>query len=139
MRKSIILSSALAFAAFTLTACEQDAPIEEHDVIVILDHYPYPSATCGYVLEAAINQIPTGVGFHDTLAEEKDRNTICEDYGRDENNNSASNYRHLCYTHDYGPNDSNISCVIGTNINEYATGLVDLIVNKTNETNSTNN
>jgi len=126
MRKSLILSSALALVV--LTGCNKDAPLEEHDMIVILNHYPYPPATCGYALEIAIDQVPTGVGFHDTVAEEKDHNMTCEDYDRNENNNSASNYRNLCFTHDYGENDSNISCVIGTNINEYVTGLADLII-----------
>jgi len=134
MRKSIILSSAVALAVVTLVGCSKDAPIEEHDMIVILNHYPYSSATCGYVLEAAINQIPTGAGFHDTLAEDKDHNVTCADYNRDENNNSATNYRNLCFTHDYGPNDSDISCVIGTNINEYATGLADLIIGEAEKT-----
>ena len=112
-----------------------DQPIEDHNLIVISHHYP-SYLNCGYALEVAINHIPTA-GFEDTVAEEKTGDVSCEDYGRDEDNNSAANFKHLCYTHDYGSEESDRTCVIGTNFNQYAVGLVDLIIDESNKTKET--
>jgi len=130
MRKSLILTSALSLVA--LTGCSIDKPVEDHNLIVISHHYP-SYLNCGYGLEVAINNIPTA-GFEDTVAEEKVGDVACSGYGRNEDNNSASNFKHLCYTHDYGEEGSDRTCVIGTNFNQFAVGMVDLIIGEAKNT-----
>jgi len=130
MRKSTILAAILSLVA--LTGCNQEESIKDRNLIVISHHYP-SYLNCGYLLETAINNIPSA-GFEDTIAVEKEGNVSCADYGRSDDNNTAANFKHLCYTHDYGDQDSNRTCVVGTNFNQYAVGLIDLIIDKADQT-----